>query len=150
MELVLFIGPQASGKSTFFKERFFDTHVRINLDMLKTRHREKVLLEACLAGKQPCVVDNTNPTVEDRTRYIPAAKAAGFRIIGYYFQSTLQECLARNQSRSGRKAIPIAGVKATHAKIEPPLQKEGFDDLHSVRIGSDGTFIVAGWCDEAG
>lgn len=48
MEAVLFIGVQASGKSTFYRERFFSSHVRINLDMLKTRHREKRLLEVCL------------------------------------------------------------------------------------------------------
>ena len=41
MELILLIGIQASGKSTFFKRRYCDTHVRINLDMLKTRHREE-------------------------------------------------------------------------------------------------------------
>jgi predicted kinase len=29
MEAVLFIGIQASGKTTFYRERFFDTHVRI-------------------------------------------------------------------------------------------------------------------------
>ena len=51
MEAVILIGIQASGKSSFYKERFFDTHVRINLDMLKTKHRQRVLLDACLAGK---------------------------------------------------------------------------------------------------
>ena len=56
MEAVIFVGIQASGKSTFYKERFFDTHVRLNLDMLRTRHREKLLLRACLEGKQPFVL----------------------------------------------------------------------------------------------
>lgn len=28
VEAVIFIGMQASGKSSFFKERFFDTHIR--------------------------------------------------------------------------------------------------------------------------
>ena len=60
MEAVLFIGIPASGKSAFFKERFFDTHVRINLDMLKTRRRESLILRACLEGKQSFVIDNTN------------------------------------------------------------------------------------------
>ena len=54
------MGIQGAGKSTFFKERFFDTHVRINLDMLKTRHREAILLDACIRAKQRFVVDNTN------------------------------------------------------------------------------------------
>ncbi|HWE94100.1 MAG TPA: hypothetical protein VG269_09070 [Tepidisphaeraceae bacterium] len=39
MEAVIFCGVQGSGKSTFFRERFFDTHLRLNLDMLRTRHR---------------------------------------------------------------------------------------------------------------
>ncbi len=55
MEAVLFIGIQATGKSSFYLERFSRTHVRINLDMLKTRHRETLLLKACLQGKIPFV-----------------------------------------------------------------------------------------------
>jgi predicted kinase len=36
MEAVIFTGLQATGKSSFFKERFFSTHVRISLDLLRT------------------------------------------------------------------------------------------------------------------
>ena len=39
-ECIIFVGIQGSGKSTFYKENFFKTHVRINLDMLKSRNRE--------------------------------------------------------------------------------------------------------------
>ena len=39
MQAVIFIGIQGSGKTTFYRDRFFNTHFRINLDMLKTRHR---------------------------------------------------------------------------------------------------------------
>lgn len=73
MEAVLFIGMQASGKSTFYRERFFSSHVRINLDMLRTRHREKRLLEVCLDTKQPFIVDNTKPNKLDRQAYISSA-----------------------------------------------------------------------------
>jgi hypothetical protein len=45
MEAVVFSGVQGVGKSTFYRERFFATHVRINLDMLRTRNREDVLLQ---------------------------------------------------------------------------------------------------------
>ncbi len=62
MELILFIGIQATGKSSFYLERFFRTHVRINGDMLKTRHREELLVRACLEGKTPFVVDKMNLT----------------------------------------------------------------------------------------
>ncbi len=76
MEMILFIGGQAAGKSTFYQQCFRETHLRINLDMLRTRQREAILLEACLRMKQAFVVDNTNPTPEDRQRYIPLARAA--------------------------------------------------------------------------
>ena len=61
MEAVILCGIQATGKSTFCHSRLYSTHIRLNLDMLKTRHREDVLFEACLRAKQPFVVDNTNP-----------------------------------------------------------------------------------------
>lgn len=52
MEAIILIGIQDSGKSTFYRERFFDTHVRISLDQLKTRHREAAFLHTCLSTGQ--------------------------------------------------------------------------------------------------
>ncbi|HZC19556.1 MAG TPA: hypothetical protein VE225_07575, partial [Rubrobacteraceae bacterium] len=69
MEAVVFVGIQASGKTSFYRERFFDTHLRINLDMLKTRRREQIFLRACIEAGQPFVVDNTNPSARERARY---------------------------------------------------------------------------------
>ena len=87
MEAVIFIGLQAAGKSWFYQQRYFRTHVRINMDMLKTKHRERLLLDACLTGKQSFVIDKVNAAAEDRATYIGAAKAAGFQVVGYYFRS---------------------------------------------------------------
>src|SRR5436309_15387453 len=101
MEAVIFVGVQGSGKSTFYREHFFDTHVRINLDMLRTRHREQVLLAACLASKQPLVVDNTNPLPADRARYIGLAREAGFRGVAYFFETPLKDAIRRNNQRTG-------------------------------------------------
>src|SRR5215813_12724401 len=106
MEAVIFMGIQGSGKSTFFKETFADSHIRINLDMLRTKHREKLLLEACLEAKQDFVVDKINLTRTERERYISLAKAYGFRIIGYYFQTNLTKALERNGRREGKARIP--------------------------------------------
>jgi predicted kinase len=148
MQAVIFIGVQATGKSTFFKERFVDTHVRINLDMLKTRQREAILLEACLKAHQSFVVDNTNPTIEDRQRYILPARAAKFEVIGYYFQSKLSDLLQRNQQRSGKQRIPAGGVYAAYRKLQVPTLSEGFDRLYYVRIETPGGFVVEEWRDE--
>ena len=148
MEAVIFIGLQAAGKSSFYKERFFDTHVRINLDMLKTRHREILLLRACLTMQQRFVVDNTNPTLAERARYISPARSAGFRIIGYYFQSKVQDCLARNERREPWARVPAKAIAGTYTKLQLPSLAEGFDALHYVRTDDGGRFLVEGWADE--
>jgi len=148
MEAVIFIGIQATGKSTFFQQRFFATHVHINLDMLKTRNRERILLAACLEARQPFVIDNTNVTREARARYIGQAKAAGFGVIGYYFKSALQSAIERNNQRSGKSRIPVKGIVATHRKLELPSYDEGFDQLFYVEIADNGAFIVKEWSDE--
>ena len=137
MQVVILIGLQAAGKSTFCREQFFETHIRLNLDMLKTRYREKLLFQACLDAKQPVVIDNTNPTREDRARYIFPAKAAKFKVTGYYFQSDLQECWQRNQKRNPERIVPKVGVFATYKKIIAPSFAEGFDELYSVQIISE-------------
>jgi predicted kinase len=143
MEAVILIGIQASGKSTFWKERFADTHVRINLDMLKTRRKEEKLVDACIAMRQRFVVDNTNPTAWDRARYIPKARAAGFRVIGYYFDSKVEDALRRNSERDGKKNIPGSAVYGTYGKLQTPSLNEGFDELFNVRINDDGVFAVS-------
>ncbi len=149
MEAVLFVGIPGSGKSTFYLEKFFHTHVRINLDMLRTRHREQVLLEACIKAKQPFVVDNTNITRAERARYIPLARQAGFRAVGYYFQTNLGAALERNRQRSGKAAIPSTGVLARYRRLELPEFSEGFDELFYVRIDPAAKkFVVEEWKNE--
>ena len=144
MEMVLFCGIQATGKSSFYAAEFSRTHVRISLDMLKTRHREELLVQACIAGKQAFVVDNTNVTVSERARYIERARAAGFRVVGYFFASRIAEALGRNAGREGDARVPDRGVRGTFARLELPALVEGFHALHFVRI-AEGKFIVEPW-----
>ena len=147
MEAIVFIGIQASGKSTFYKERLADTHVRINLDMLKTRARERILLAACFNAKQPFAVDNTNPTRAERAAYIQLAREHSFKIIGYFFQSRIEECKQRNEIRPEASKIPLPGLLGTHARLELPRLNEGFDELYFVRMDTQG-FVVEKWNDE--
>lgn len=142
MEAVILVGIQGAGKSTFYRRRFFETHVRLNLDMLRTRTRESILLEACLRARQPFVVDNTNVRVADRARYIAPARAAGFRVTGYYFVPDARASLARNLAREGKRAVPAAGVLGTLKRLEPPGLEEGFDALYLVRPLEDEDFEV--------
>lgn len=144
MQAVLFCGVQGAGKSTFYRERFFTTHVRISLDLLRTRHREQRFFETCLTTRQPLVVDNTNPTRAERRPYLEAARAAGYRAIGYYFQSSIEDCKRRNSQRPSEQIVPLAGLLGTYAKLELPSYDEGFDELFYVK-GTEMRFDVEEW-----
>ena len=148
MEAIVFIGIQGTGKSSFYQERFLHTHVRLNSDMLKTKHRLRLLLQACLDAKQPFVLDNTNVTKEVRAEFIAQAKRKGFRVVGYYFRSDINSALARNSERLASARIPDRGVLGTYKKLEIPERAEGFDALYYVRIDQAGQFEVQEWADE--
>jgi len=147
MNGVIFIGLQASGKSSFYLSHFYGTHLRLNMDMLKTRHREKILFEACLESKQSVVIDNTNPTKIEREKYISRFKHCRFNVAGYFFLSNLDDCLKRNSLREGKECIPDIGLKATYKKLERPKYSEGFDSLYYVAMKND-HFTVEEWRDE--
>ena len=142
MQLIIFTGVQASGKSSFYLLNLYHSHLRVNLDMLKTRHRENIIFEACLTSKTKMVIDNTNPTHEDRARYIGRAKDAGFEVISYYFETDLNSTLKRNSYREDKANIPEVGVRATYKKIEAQSLDEGFDEIFKVKIVGNGEFLI--------
>src|SRR3954454_585211 len=120
MEAVVLCGIQGSGKTTLYRDRFVDTHVRISMDLLRTRAREEAFLNLCLRTQQRFVVDNTNPTAADRRRYIEPARAGGFRVIGYVVEVDAAEALARNDERKGGRRVPAAGVMGTARRLIRP------------------------------
>jgi predicted kinase len=129
MEAVVLCGVQGSGKTTLYRDRFLDTHVRVSMDLLRTRHREAEFVRVCLQTRQPFVVDNTNPTPADRRRYVEPARAAGFRAIGYLVEVDTDAALGRNAERAGKARVPISGVIGTARRFQRPTLEEGFDEL---------------------
>ena len=141
LESILFIGIPGSGKSSFYKERFYATHVRINRDMLKAPHRERRLIETCLETGQRFVIDNTNLTRAARADYIRLAKEAKFRLVGYYFRTAVAAAIARNEERQDGK-IPKVGIFAAQKRLEVPAGEEGFDELYCVMLDREKGFSV--------
>ncbi|MBU1221591.1 hypothetical protein KKF34_08995 [Myxococcota bacterium] len=142
MEAVMFIGIQATGKSSFYRANFHDTHVRINLDMLKTRHREKKLFECCMEIKQSFVLDNTNLSKKLRQNFIAPILENGIKLKGYYFSSQIEDALKRNSERSVQ--VPERGILSAYKKLELPSYEEGFSELYYVKLNDEG-FIVSEW-----
>lgn len=144
MEAIIFCGVQATGKTTFYAQHFLKTHIRISMDMLHTRNKESRIMQACLEVQHPFVIDNTNPTREDRAKYIAEARARKYKVTGYYFQSKLEEALLRNNTRTGKELIVEKGIRATYSKLELPDLSEGFDALYYVNITEQG-FHIKNW-----
>lgn len=146
MELVIFVGLQASGKSAFYRERFAATHEHVSKDLLRNNknpnRRQARLIEAALETGSSVVVDNTNPTVEDRRPLIRLGRELGARIVGYYFDSTVRQCVERNRRRAGKDKVPDVAIYATASRLEHPSLSEGFDELFRVRLTDDPAFEV--------
>jgi predicted kinase len=136
-ELIVFVGLQASGKSTFFHERFAATHELVSKDLFRNNRnrnrRQGELVKAALRSRMSVVADNTNPGVEDRHPLVELGRRSGAKIVGYHFESGVCECLARNARREGKARVPDVAIFATAKRLVPPSREEGFDELYRVR-----------------
>jgi len=146
MELVVLVGLQASGKSTFFRTYFANTHVHISKDLMRNNRnrdrRQTQLLIAALEAGRSVAIDNTNPTAEERMTLIQQGQRYGAAIVGYYFESDLPACLERNQQRTGKARVPDVGLYATLKKLVIPSYSEGFQQLFRVAIAPNRTFTI--------
>lgn len=149
MELVIFIGLQASGKSTFYQSHFAGTHDYISKDLLrnnkKPARRQHQLLEDALRAGHSVVVDNTNATREERAELIQSGNSFGATIIGYYFEIAVKQSLQWNAARTDKARVPDIAIFATLKRLARPAYTEGFNQLFSVRALDDGQFALSVW-----
>jgi predicted kinase len=146
LELVILIGLPGAGKSTFFRQRFSETHQHLSRDELRRRReperRRAELLGQALAERRSVVSDDTNLSLEQRAPLIAAGQRQGARIVGYFFDCPVRDCLARNRRREGRERIPEAGILASAKRLVRPSLDEGFDELYAVRVLPELAFDV--------
>ena len=140
---IIFIGIQASGKTTFYHRMLSDGYyTHISLDDLHTRNKENQTLMKCLEGGKSFVIDNTNPGIADRAPYIQKAREYGYHVIGIFFQSMVRDCVRRNEARGGK--VPSKAIANTSNKLQVPSMAEGFDELYFVRIDNN-DFEISAW-----
>jgi predicted kinase len=138
MECVILIGLPASGKSTFYRERFAGTHDHVSKDLMRNaRSREKrqqQLITASFTSGRSVVVDNTNPTREERAAIIALARERGIPVVGYFFDTAAADAVRRNRAREGRERVPDVAIFTVRKRLHPPERAEGFDALYLVRM----------------
>ena len=134
------VGLQGCGKSTWVRRHLAGTHSVVSKDHWpRARRREarqqRVVAELLAAGRS-VVVDNTNPSPEERAPLVAAARAAGFPVRAVWVDTPLERCLARNEAREERDRVPLVGVLSARSRFRAPSLDEGFDRVDVVRSGS--------------
>lgn len=132
VEVALLIGLQGSGKSTFYRQHLAATHAHVSLDVLRSRKREVAAFVAYLRAGKSVAVDDTTLTRAHRQRWLTAAEPFDARVVGYWLQAGLADCLARNAQRQGKARVPDAAIHAAARSLEPPELTEGFAALYAV------------------
>jgi predicted kinase len=138
-EAVIFVGIQGAGKTTYFNDHFAATHAHVSRDVQGTAEREAALVRDCLRAGCSFVVDNTNATRAARAPYVREAKAAGFDVRCWFFDTPVRTAIGRNNHRKDKKAIPVPAILRAAKQLEAPSADEGFDEIHTVSAESTKT-----------
>jgi predicted kinase len=135
-ELVVFVGMQGAGKSTYYRAHLAATHVHVSKDLMpNARNRDakqSEMIAAALKAGRSVAVDNTNPTPAVRAPLIALGKAHGARVVACYFEIAPKDAVARNRGREGKARVPDVAIFVTAKKLVPPTFEEGFDEVRVI------------------
>jgi predicted kinase len=131
-EVVLLVGLQGCGKTTFYRERLAATHALVSKDAMprgahRKEDRQRRELAALLGEGLDVCVDNTQPSAAERAGVIAVAKEHGARVVGHWWPPDLPLSRRRNAARPA--PVPEVGLHAAAARWEDPTPDEGFDLL---------------------
>lgn len=116
LDLVLFVGPPASGKSSLFRHFFADrAYERVNQDTLKTAARCLTEARSLLGQGRSVVVDNTNRNVSTRAQYIHLAREFdNVRVRCIFFDVNKEVCWHNNLYRVRAGLVSQSSVRGIH------------------------------------
>ncbi|KAL4868792.1 hypothetical protein BDV12DRAFT_169040 [Aspergillus spectabilis] len=138
LELVIFCGSPAAGKSTFYWNYLKPLdYERVNQDILKSRPKCIKVAKEHLAVKRSVVIDNTNADLDTRSQWINVAKEFNVPIRCVYFSAPPTLCKHNNAVRAAntslnpesRTLVPGIAFGDFLRRFQEPTLFEGFQDI---------------------
>ncbi|KAL8978851.1 MAG: hypothetical protein Q9205_005670 [Flavoplaca limonia] len=144
LDIVLFCGSPASGKSTFYRKHLQPLgYQRVNQDTLKTRDKcVKVASDFLLEGTS-VAIDNTNADRETRRVWVQLAQRFKIPIRCVYFTAPAKLCehndavraIAGNRFNPEKRVIlPHTAFSSFASRFKQPEVDEGFQDVVPVQF----------------
>ncbi|CAI5742607.1 unnamed protein product [Hyaloperonospora brassicae] len=137
-ELVVLVGPPASGKS-FFAKTHLSSYVVVSQDELRTAANcRKKCIEA-IAQKKSVVIDNTNRDPRARKEWIAIAKEKNLPIRCFEMDVDKPLSMHLNTFRSLtlQRKVPDVAVHGFYKNLVPPTINEGFAEVVKVPFRID-------------
>lgn len=136
--VIFLIGIPGSGKSTLSKSLNAN---RINMDTIRLENPDldkgdqwelsyNQFLDFLKEDKN-IVIDNTNFMKQLRNRYmfyIPQE----WKKIAIVINTPLDECIRRNELRTGQARVPEKVIRDMYNKFQRPTFQEGFDEIYDM------------------
>ncbi|XP_064116042.1 uncharacterized protein F21D5.5-like isoform X1 [Macrobrachium nipponense] len=139
LEVIVFVGYPGSGKSFLASTHFAAAgYVQANRDTVGSWQKCISIMEKSLQEGKNVVIDNTNPDVESRQRYILAAKKLKVPVRCFVFNVSKDHCRHNNKYRTfsgaNHESISDMVYNMYKSKYVEPTLKEGFDDIVKVNF----------------
>jgi len=125
--MILLVGPPSSGKS-YLSNSLFKNYKRINQDTLKTKKKCLDKTIKYLENNKNVIIDNTNPTKDNRKEYLDLATKYGYKkyIINMNIPKNVVKYLNMYRTQlSNNKVLPDVVYNVFYKKYEQPTDGEG-------------------------
>lgn len=134
--MCIMVGIQASGKSWLAKKicNINDNYVIVNQDTLKTKAKCIAFVKNAMKNKKCVIIDNTNPSVENRKQWIDIASLYSYNIIVLHVTTSFDLAMHRNHYRflKGGHLIPSIAYNMYKKNFIKPSLQEGINEIYEI------------------
>ncbi|KAM4652463.1 bifunctional polynucleotide phosphatase/kinase isoform 1-T3 [Discoglossus pictus] len=140
-EVVVAVGFPGAGKSTFLKEHLIPKgYAYANRDTLGSWQKCVAACEEALKNGKRIVIDNTNPDVQSRSRYIDCAKQFSVPARCFFFSAPIELAKHNNRFRemtyTGKEHVHVNDmvINSYKSKFVLPSDSEGFSEIVKIHF----------------